>query len=66
LVPGQYGFGFAKDGKFLVMDVGANDLLAVAAKMDDQVSHPVPLKIVEDGGAFRLYAGRRWVSLKPE
>jgi hypothetical protein len=46
LAPGQYGFGFARDGKFLVMDVGANDLLAVAAKMDDQVSHPVPLKIV--------------------
>lgn len=66
LAPGQYGFGFSKDGKFLVMDVGANDLLAVAAKIDDQVSHPVPLKIVEDGGTFRLYAGRKWVSLTPE
>ncbi len=66
LAPGQYGFGFSKDSKFLVMDVGANDLLIVAAKTDDQVAHPVPLKIVEEGGAFRLYAGRKWVSLKPE
>src|SRR5215470_12775304 len=31
VAPGQYGFGFSKDGKFLVMDVGANDLLGVAA-----------------------------------
>ena len=30
LAPGQYGFGFSKEGKFLVMDVGANDLFSVA------------------------------------
>jgi len=66
LAPGEYGFGFSKDGKFLVMDVGANDLFSVAGQIDDKLPHPVPLKIVEDGGAYRLYAGRRWVSLKPE
>jgi hypothetical protein len=66
LAPGEYGFGFSKDGKFLVMDVGANDLFTVAAKVDDTLPHPVPLKIVEDGGAYRLYAGRKWVSLKAE
>jgi hypothetical protein len=66
LAPGGYGFGFLKDGKFLVMDVGANELLSAAAKTDDKIAHPVPLKIVEDGGSYRLYAGRKWVSLKPE
>ena len=66
LAPGEYGFGFSKDGKFLVMDVGANDLFTVAAKVDDMLPHPVPLKMVEDDGAYRLYAGRKWVSLKPE
>jgi hypothetical protein len=66
LAPGEYGFGFSKDGKFLVMDVGANDLFSVAGQIDDKLPHPVPLKIVEDGGAYRLYAGRKWVSLKPE
>jgi hypothetical protein len=66
LAPGEYGFGFSKDGKFLVMDVGANDLFSVAGQIDDKLTHPVPLKIVEDGGAYRLYAGRRWVRLKPE
>jgi hypothetical protein len=66
LPPGQYGFGFSQDSKFLVMDVGANDLSSVAGKIDDKLAHPVPLKIVEDGGAYRLYAGRKFVSMKPE
>ena len=66
LRPGEYGFGFSQDGKFLVMDVGANDLFSVAGKIDEKLAHPVPLKIVEDGGTYRLYAGRKWVSLKPE
>lgn len=66
LQPGEYGFGFSQDARFLVMDVGANDLLSVASKVDDKVAHPVPLKMVEDGGAYRLYAGRKWVSVKAE
>ena len=66
LQPGQYGFGFSADGRFLVMDVGANDLFSVAGKTDAKLAHPVPLKVVEDGGAYRLYAGRKWVSLKAE
>ena len=66
LAPGAYGFGFSKDGKFLVMDVGANELLSVSGKIDDKLAHPVPLKMVEDGGAYRLYSGRKWVSLTAE
>jgi hypothetical protein len=58
LGPGQYGFGFSKDNKFLVMDVGANDVLSVSAKLEDTLAHPVPLKIVEAGGGYRLYAGK--------
>jgi hypothetical protein len=66
LAPGQYGFGFSKDGKFVVMDVSAHDLLSVSAQTDDKIVHPVPLKVVEDGGAYKLYAGKMWVSLKAE
>jgi hypothetical protein len=66
LAPGEYGFGFSKEAKFLVMDVGANDLFSVAGKTDDKLPRPVPLKIVEDGSGYRLYSGRKWVSLKPE
>ena len=63
LAPGQYGFGF-KDGKFLVMDVGANDLFSVSTHKDDKLARPVPLKVVSEGKGFRLYAGKNWVSLK--
>jgi hypothetical protein len=65
LAPGQYGFGFSQDNKFLVLDVGANDLFTVSVQTDDKLAHPVPLKIVADGAGYRLYAGRKWVSLKP-
>jgi hypothetical protein len=64
LSPGEYGFGFTKDGKFVVMDVGASDLLSAKVKTDNNLQRPVPLKIVENGGAYRLYAGKKWVELK--
>jgi hypothetical protein len=66
LAPGEYGFGFSQAGKFLVMDVGANDLFSVGAKIDDKLARPVPLKMVEDGAGYRLYAGRKWALLKAE
>jgi hypothetical protein len=65
LPPGEYGFGFAAD-KFLVMDVANEDKLSVPFAADTELKRAVPLKIVEDGGAYRLYAGKKWVSLKPE
>ncbi len=64
LAPGQYGFGFSKEGKVVLMDVGGNDLFSVSSEDDDKLARPVPLKIVADGETFRLYAGRKWVSLK--
>ena len=64
LPPGQYGFGFTKDGKFRVMDAGANDVFLVSAHMDDAVKPAVPLKAVASGSDFRLYAGKKYVTLK--
>ena len=46
------------------MDVGANDLLGVSFKRDEDLKRPVPLKIVEDGAGYKLYAGKKWVSLR--
>jgi hypothetical protein len=65
LSPGEYGFGFSGD-KFIVTDVGANDVLSVPSKRDDNLKRPVPLKIAEDGGAYRLYAGKKFVILQIE
>jgi hypothetical protein len=66
LSPGEYGFGFTKDGKFLVLDVGANDLFKADTQSDDKLTHPVPLRMAADGTSYRLYAGRKFVTLKPE
>jgi hypothetical protein len=66
LAPGQYGFGFTADGKFVVMDVANNDVLSVASQTDADMQHAVPLKLVEDGGGYKLYAGKKWIGIKPE
>jgi len=64
LPPGEYGFGFSKQDKFTVMDVGNNDLLSVSSHLEESLHRPVPLTIVADQGSYRLYAGKKWVSLK--
>jgi len=66
LAPGQYGFGFTADGKFVVMDVANNDVLGVASQTDAALQHAVPLKLVEDGAGYKLYAGKKWVGIKVE
>jgi hypothetical protein len=63
LPAGAYGFGFV-GGKFLVMDLGAHDLLSVAAAKDSDIKRPVPLQVVSiSPGKYRLYAGREYVEL---
>ena len=52
LAPGQYGFGFTKDGKFGVMDVGANDLLGVTLDPNVQIQE-------SKAGSCDIRAGRR-------
>jgi hypothetical protein len=66
LTPGQYGFGFSANGKFVVMDVANSDVLEAAAETDQALTHAVPLKLVEDNGAYKLYAGKKWVGIKTE
>ena len=65
LAPGEYGMGFVGD-KFVVTDVGANDVLSVSSKRDDKLKRPTPLEMVEEGGAYRLYAGRKYVTFEVE
>jgi hypothetical protein len=65
LAPGEYGFGFAAD-KFVVMNVANEDLLSVPYQTDAALKRAMPLKLVEDGAGYKLYAGKKWVALKPE
>jgi hypothetical protein len=66
LKPGAYGFGFQEGGKFLIMDIGANDLLNATSQRDAELKRPVPLQVVASStaGSYRLYAGRDYVELR--
>jgi len=66
LAPGEYGFGFTAEGKFVVMDVANSDVLSAAFQTDPALQHAVPLKLVEDAAGYKLYAGKKWISIKPE
>jgi hypothetical protein len=63
LKPGAYGFGFIEGNKFLVMDLGANELFQVSSTKDADIQHPVPLQFVAGSatGKYRLYKGRDYV-----
>jgi hypothetical protein len=65
LAPGEYGFGFLGD-KFVVTDVAANDVLSTSSQRDENLKRPVPLKITEDGGGYRLYVEKKYVTLQVE
>ena len=65
LAPGEYGFGFVGD-KFVITDVGANDVFSVSSKADANLKRPVPLKMAEEGGEYRLYHGKKYVSVQVE
>jgi hypothetical protein len=65
LAPGEYGFGFAAD-KFVIMNVANEDTLSVPYQTDASLKRAMPLKLAEDGAGYKLYAGKKWVALKPE
>jgi len=65
LKPGAYGMGFIDGGKFVVLDLGANDLLQVSSGRDAEMKRPVPLQVVPtEGGKYRLYMGRDFVEFR--
>jgi len=63
LKPGAYGIGFLNGGKFVVLDIGANDVFEVASKHDADMARPTPLQVTttSTAGTYRLYAGRDYV-----
>jgi hypothetical protein len=66
LAPGEYGFGFTADGKFMVMDVANDDVLSASYQTDQALQHAVPLKLVADGDRYKLYAGKKWIAIRAE
>jgi hypothetical protein len=66
LKPGAYGIGFLNGGKFLVMDLGANDVFQVASQRDAEMKRPIPLQVLASSpaGSYRLYVGRDFVEFR--
>lgn len=65
LKPGAYGFGFV-GGKFIVMDLAANNLIEAAGQHDAEMKRPVPLQVTAAlaGGSYRLYLGRDFIEFR--
>jgi hypothetical protein len=62
LKPGAYGVGFIEGGKFVVMDLAANDIFQAGSQRDAEMKRPVPLQVVAaEGAKYRLYMGRDFV-----
>ena len=63
---GAYGFGFIAGGKFVVMDLGANDVLQIATQRDAEMKRPVPLQVAASSaaGSYRLYTGRDFIEFR--
>lgn len=59
---GAYGFGFVS-GKFILMDLAANNLIEAAGQHDAEMKRPVPLQVVASStaGSYRLYIGRDFI-----
>lgn len=66
LKPGAYGYGFIDGGKFVVLDLGANDLFQVASQRDTEIKRPTPLQVLAapTAGSYRLYNGRDFVEFR--
>ena len=62
LPAGAYGFGFLDGDRFLVTDLGGNDVFTAHTTKDSAMTRPRPLEVTDDSaGGFRLYAGRNYV-----
>jgi hypothetical protein len=65
LKPGSYGFGFV-GGKFILMDLAANNLIEAAGQRDAEMKRPVPLQVLasSNAGSYRLYVGRDYIEFR--
>jgi len=41
-------------------------VLSAASQTHAALQHAVPLKLVEDGDGYKLYAGKKWIAVKTE
>ena len=61
--PGAYGFGFLENNKFVLLDLGANELFLADSKRDADLKRPTPFQVVAtlETDKYRLYMGREFI-----
>ncbi len=61
--PGAYGFGFLENNKFVLLDLGANELFQIPSARDADLKRPTPFQIMaaSESGKYRLYMGREFI-----
>ena len=52
--------------KFFVLNLAAEDIVSVPAQRDEKLQRAVLLKFVEQDGSYRFYAGKNFVTLRPD
>ena len=55
---GAYGFGFGKDNKLNILDLGGKEILSVSTTRDNQLRRPRPLMMMKAQNEVRLYSGK--------
>jgi hypothetical protein len=66
LEPGAYGVGFIQNDRFVVMDLGAHELLNVGSQQDPALRRAMPLQVLDapEAGSYRFYEGRSYVTMR--
>jgi len=66
LPAGAYGVGFIQDNRFIVMNLGAHELMNVASERDAELRRAMPLQLLEapQARSYRLYVGRAFVAMQ--
>lgn len=58
---GAYGFGFSKDGKINIFDLGSKQIFSAETTNDAKLKRPRPLMMVDDSNGIKLYKERSYV-----
>lgn len=58
---GAYGFGFSKDNKVNIFDLGSKQIVSVNTTTDAEMKRPRPLMMTGDDKGVRLYKGKIYV-----
>jgi hypothetical protein len=63
---GAYGFGFGANDSFIVMDIGAHEVLKFKSNADATMDRPRPLMIVagHHPGSYRVYENRKFIAIR--